>query len=54
MKKVALMKTPKQPSPKAPKKQGKPPTSASKGTLGAKMNGVQKRAKPKAGKITSY
>lgn len=52
MKKLALMKAPKQASPKASKKQAKPAVSASKGTFGAKMRGVQKRAKPKAGKIT--
>jgi hypothetical protein len=52
MKKLSPTKAPKQASPKASKKQAKPAVSASKGTFGAKMRGVQKRAKPKAGKVT--
>lgn len=50
--KVPKMKAPKQGSAKTSTKQPKPAASASKGTFGAKMRGVQKRAKPKAGKVT--
>nr|WKF58840.1 hypothetical protein HUO10_003341 [Paraburkholderia busanensis] len=46
---------PKQSKPKVTTtKQPKPTTSASKGTFGSKIRGIQKRAKPKAGKITSF
>ncbi|MFD1558364.1 hypothetical protein ACFSHT_22490 [Paraburkholderia silviterrae] len=49
--KVPKLKAPKESMPKAPKKQAKPSSSVSKGTFGAEMRKVQKRAKPKAGKI---
>lgn len=52
MKKIAPIKAPKQGSPKPKTKQVKPPAIASKDTLANTMRKVQKRAKPKAGKIT--
>ena len=52
--KVPKFKAPKQAIPKSSTKQAKPETSATKGTFGAKIRGIQKKAKPKAGKITAF
>lgn len=41
-------------STKPAMKQGKPSPIAAKGTFSGEMKKVQKRAKPKAGKIMSY
>lgn len=54
MKKISGVKVPKfkaQSIPKPSTKQAKPEPSASKGTFGAKIKAIQKKAKPKAGKI---
>jgi hypothetical protein len=52
MKKVTPIRTPKQRSPKASTKQAKPALIAGKETLAFTTRKVQKRAKPKAGKVT--
>lgn len=48
------VKAPKESMPKAPRKQPKQQNFAPEDTLAAAMKKVQKRAKPKAGKITSF
>jgi hypothetical protein len=54
MKKANTLKASKQTIAKVSSKQPKPATSATKGTFGAKIRGIQKKAKPKAGKVTSF
>lgn len=54
MKKISGVKVPKfkaQTIPKPSTKQSNPESSATKSTFGARIKAIQKKAKPKAGKI---